>query len=129
MCRELRDPVTGELVRGGAAVALLEREYRKRQTVVVGDVKYSAAADAARRVEFEQLRFHVFPQARREGKAAARELDGRDWCRWRRMVKRGEVIATKRELAAYDALRPQPLPRTVNGTGHTDPSEFCATSL
>ena len=23
----------------------------------------------------------------------------------------------------------KPLPRTVNGTGHTDPSEFCATSI
>ena len=23
----------------------------------------------------------------------------------------------------------EPVPRTVNGTGHTDPSEFCATSI
>ena len=44
--------LTGNLVRGAPAVAVLERDYRVRQTVVEGDVRYSAAADAKRRAEF-----------------------------------------------------------------------------
>ena len=34
-----------------------------------------------------------------------------------------------RYLTAISKLRLGILPRTVNGTGHTDPSEFCATSI
>ena len=30
---------------------------------------------------------------------------------------------------AYGTVEVQALPRTVNGTGHTGPSEFCATSI
>ena len=32
------------------------------------------------------------------------------------------------DLSAWSWTR-KSLPRTVNGTGHTDPSEFCATSI
>ena len=49
LCRELRDSATGNLVRGAPAVAVLERDYRARQTVVEGDARYSAAADVSRR--------------------------------------------------------------------------------
>ena len=28
-----------------------------------------------------------------------------------------------------NAIEQSQVPRTVNGTGHTDPSEFCATSI
>ena len=34
----------------------------------------------------------------------------------------GKMLAMQSNLA-------NTLPRTVNGTGHTDPSEFCATSI
>ena len=38
-----------------------------------------------------------------------------------------EFMATASEKMT--ASRLQFVPRTVNGTGHTDPSEFCATSI
>ena len=39
-----------------------------------------------------------------------------------------DVLATRSAREA-DAIEVEPVPRTVNGTGHTDPSEFCATSI
>ena len=40
-----------------------------------------------------------------------------------------EEALLDKKLKDYDAGFMAPLPRTVNGTGHTDPSEFCATSI
>ena len=34
-----------------------------------------------------------------------------------------------RRADTHHAAPSKPVPRTVNGTGHTDPSEFCATSI
>ena len=42
----------------------------------------------------------------------------------RRATRR--VVAAAATLVTLSAMA---LPRTVNGTGHTDPSEFCATSI
>ena len=108
LCRELRDSATGNLVQGAPAVAVLERDYRARQTVVEGDVRYSAAADAQRRAEFKRFRHIVVPAERRAGVEALRDFPGRDWRRWRRAVRRGEVIPTDLEKLAYAALRIQP---------------------
>ena len=40
----------------------------------------------------------------------------------------GALLTTPPREAAFVAQQ-CPLPRTVNGTGHTGPSEFCATSI
>ena len=45
-------------------------------------------------------------------------------------ASRGEFIVGETPLStAIDWSRYGDLPRTVNGTGHTGPSEFCATSI
>jgi hypothetical protein len=42
-----------------------------------------------------------------------------------------DLLVVGGDRAKTDSLQLQPpyLPRTVNGTGHTGPSEFCATSI
>ena len=37
-------------------------------------------------------------------------------------------LRARRECVAHQGAAP-PMTRTVNGTGHTGPSEFCATSI
>ena len=54
--------------------------------------------------------------------------------RWRDLQTSSAFRAARREVGERDeggrALRRGLcLPRTVNGTGHTGPSEFCATSI
>ena len=47
-----------------------------------------------------------------------------------RAVERGShAVLAKKPKGLYAGLWKAQMPRTVNGTGHTDPSEFCATSI
>ena len=39
------------------------------------------------------------------------------------------VVSCALGWACWKTYVGRPVPRTVNGTGHTDPSEFCATSI
>ena len=41
----------------------------------------------------------------------------------------GRRAEARRQHARRNDLWARPMPRTVNGTGHTGPSEFCATSI
>ena len=53
------------------------------------------------------------------------------WSRWNPGMQYGAMtpMVVAARLGWFESYAWVALPRTVNGTGHTGPSEFCATSI